>query len=160
MSHLEFQDNQGQNIYLTFTPQLFSDEPDHVLIVAVYQGKLLFTCHSTRGWELPGGKIETGETPVEAAVRETWEETGAIIRNVKQIGEYRVSGQDTNPFIKAIYLAKVETIGELPQGFETIQAALFPVHVNPHQPTFSPFMQDQVFANIQKRLGTLLTTSS
>lgn len=160
MSHIEFQDNQGQNIYLTFTPQLFSDEPDHVLIVAVYQGKLLFTCHSTRGWELPGGKIETGETPVEAAVRETWEETGAIIRNVKQIGEYRVWRQDIPSFIKAIYLAKVETIGELPQGFETIRAALFPVHVNPHQPTFSPFMQDQVFANIQKRLGTLLPTSS
>lgn len=27
-------------------------------------------------WEFPGGKIEPGETPAEAAVRECWEETG------------------------------------------------------------------------------------
>lgn len=160
MSQLEFQDILGQNIYLTFSPQLFSNEPDHVLIVAVYQGKLLFTCHSKRGWELPGGKIEPGETPEEAAVREAWEETGAVIKDVEKIGEYRVSVRENTPFIKAIYLAKVESIGELPQGFETIQAALFPIHVNPHQAAFSPFMKDQVFANIQKRLGTLLSASS
>lgn len=160
MSPLEFQDVLGQNIYLTFAPELFSNQPDHVLIVAVYQGKLLFTCHSERGWELPGGKIEPGETPEQAAVRETWEETGAKITNVKKMGEYRVSGKDTPPFIKAIYLARVESIGELPEGFETVRADLFPIGVNPHQDTFSPFMKDQVFAHIQKRLGTLLSASS
>lgn len=160
MSQLEFQDILGQNIYLTFSPQLFSNEPDHVLIVAIYQGKLLFTCHSKRGWELPGGKIEPGETPEQAAVREAWEETGAIIKNMRQIGEYRVSGVETPPFIKAIYLAQVESMGKLPQGFETTEAALFPIHVNPHQETFSPYMKDQVFANIQERLGTLLSASS
>lgn len=28
------------------------------------------------GWTLPGGGVEPGEAPIEAAVREVWEETG------------------------------------------------------------------------------------
>lgn len=33
-------------------------------------------------WEFPGGKIEPGETPAEAAVRECHEETGLDVRAV------------------------------------------------------------------------------
>lgn len=32
------------------------------------------------GWELPGGKVEPGETPEEAAVREIGEELGCVVR--------------------------------------------------------------------------------
>ena len=31
-------------------------------------------------WELPGGGREAGESPVECALRETWEETGLMLR--------------------------------------------------------------------------------
>jgi 8-oxo-dGTP diphosphatase len=34
------------------------------------------TTYSGRGWMLPGGRVERGETPQRAAVRETQEETG------------------------------------------------------------------------------------
>lgn len=34
------------------------------------------TDHLEGFWEFPGGKIEAGETPVEAMKREVWEETG------------------------------------------------------------------------------------
>ena len=36
-------------------------------------------------WEFPGGKIEAGESPAEAAVRECLEETGL---RIEAIGEY------------------------------------------------------------------------
>lgn len=39
-------------------------------------------------WVLPGGAIDPGETPEEAAVREAKEETGLDVEIVRKVGEY------------------------------------------------------------------------
>ena len=41
--------------------------------------------------ELPAGKLEPGEDPFEAAVRELQEETGLLSEDLKKIGEYYAS---------------------------------------------------------------------
>ena len=41
-------------------------------------GLVLFVEHPTRGWEIPGGHLEEGESPEEAMIRELKEETGLV----------------------------------------------------------------------------------
>lgn len=39
-------------------------------------------------WDVPGGIVESGEDPLEAAVRETEEETGLAVTDVKPLREW------------------------------------------------------------------------
>lgn len=64
----------------------------YVVIISKYMGKFLFVRHKNRiTLEIPGGKIEHGETAYEAAHRELAEETGATIFSLKKVFYYEVS---------------------------------------------------------------------
>jgi len=53
------------------------------------EGKILLLHHrDTNRWVAPGGSIEPGETPADAAVREMYEETGLFVDLVEIIGVY------------------------------------------------------------------------
>lgn len=52
--------------------------------------RLLITLRKTKGvlgglWELPGGKIEPGESPEAAAVRELQEEVGIVVKPIAEL---------------------------------------------------------------------------
>ncbi len=62
-------------------------------------------------WNLPGGRIEAGERPDEAILREVMEETGLQVRMEKLVGIYSKPGKD-----ELIFLFRcVITGGELQQ---------------------------------------------
>jgi 8-oxo-dGTP pyrophosphatase MutT (NUDIX family) len=53
------------------------------------EGRVLLARHTaTDRWLLPGGAIEPGESPADAAVREMWEETGAAVRLTRLVGVF------------------------------------------------------------------------
>ena len=55
-------------------------------------------------WSLPGGTVEPGETPAEAAAREVREETGIEAEIVAPAGEREVKLRDKDGALVAIYL--------------------------------------------------------
>ena len=84
------------------------------VIVANYRGKWVFCKHKERDtYECPGGHREQGETILETAKRELWEETGASKFNLRKICVYSVlkSCQET---FGMLYFAEIKSFEELP----------------------------------------------
>ena len=114
---ISFDDLNGIQVKLSFEQDCFPIPSKHVLVVAKYKGKWLLTKHPKRGLEFPGGKVEIGESLVEAAIRETKEETNVGIVELEWLAEYMV--MDYIPFCKTVYVAKVGYINEEKTTFET-----------------------------------------
>ncbi|MFC8065466.1 NUDIX hydrolase [Streptomyces sp. NPDC057293] len=73
------------------TTETTTEQPALSMAVIVRDGKLLMIRRRQREgdllWALPGGAIEEGEGPEEAAVRETIEETALVVTATKLLGE-------------------------------------------------------------------------
>lgn len=99
-------------------------------IVAKYRGQWVLCKEKSKDtWECPGGHIDKGETPDQAAERELWEETGATEFNIKPIGYYGAKGSDgvmesVEEVFGIIYYADINVIGKLP-NFEMEKIQFF-----------------------------------
>ena len=141
-----FYDYNGQEVELSFVRNYFSEDPKHVWVVCEFENKWLLTSHPKRGYEFPGGKVEKGETPEEAAYREVYEETGATIQELYYIGQYKVHGDQGEYIIKNIYFATISKLNEARHFYETDGPIIFsclPENINENA-SFSFIMKDRV----------------
>lgn len=59
-----------------------------VKCILIRKGRIILT-KIPRGWDIPTGHIEDGESPTEAIVREVFEETGAVLQSFHLLGYLR-----------------------------------------------------------------------
>ncbi|WP_050616151.1 RNA deprotection pyrophosphohydrolase [Bacillus testis] len=139
-----FRDSVGKKIWFSTDYHPFSDQPQHVIVILHYKTGWIMTNHSKRGLEFPGGKKEEGESIKQTAIRETWEETGAVISNLSYIAQYRffMDGQEC---VKDVYFAEADALQEKEDYLETKGAVVIeqlPQHFMGEE--FSFIMQDTV----------------
>ena len=93
---------------------------------------LLILREDFRIWALPGGGVEPDETPEQAAVRETLEETGYLVEILQYIGEYwRPQMSHGKGDLRHVFLA--QAIGGTPAQHddESIDVRWFPASALP-----------------------------
>ena len=101
--------------------------PKHIISAATIvlndQGEILLIKGPKRGWEMPGGQVEEGESLKDAAIRETKEESGIDIEVTKFCGVF----QNVERCIcNSLFLGK--PVGGTPTtSSESLEVGFFPI---------------------------------
>lgn len=94
------------------------------VIAATYRNKWILVRHRDRTtWEIPGGHIEEGESPDEAAGRELTEETGAESFKLTCVATYAVIREGSRGYGR-LYFAEVSAMGAVPDISEIAEVML------------------------------------
>jgi len=101
--------------------------PKHIVsaaaIVINEQNEILLIRGMKRGWEMPGGQVEEGESLHNAAIRETKEESGVDIEIIRFCGIFQNVDRS---IVNTLFLAK-PIGGELVKTEESMETRYFPI---------------------------------
>ncbi|WP_397453667.1 NUDIX hydrolase [Pseudomonas sp. NA-150] len=61
---------------------------ERATVICRRDDRVLYVRRSKSSWVLPGGKIEAGETPAQAALRELCEETGLVAQGLVYLARF------------------------------------------------------------------------
>ncbi|MDR7076893.1 ADP-ribose pyrophosphatase YjhB (NUDIX family) [Neobacillus niacini] len=115
--------------------------PKHILsaaaIVINEKNEILLIKGPKRGWEMPGGQVEEGESLTNAVIRETKEESGIDIEVVKFCGIFQ-NVEDS--ICNTLFLGK-PIGGELTTSPESLEVGFFPLEEALEMVTWNNFRQ-------------------
>lgn len=78
-----------------FYEETADERLDFAVVISKTQNQYVFCKHRDRQtWEVPGGHRESGETILDAAKRELYEETGALEFDIAPVCVYSVTAPD------------------------------------------------------------------
>ncbi|MFC4099147.1 NUDIX hydrolase [Paenibacillus xanthanilyticus] len=101
--------------------------PKHIVsaaaIVVNEHNEILLIKGPKRGWEMPGGQVEEGESLKDAAIRETKEESGIEIEVTKFCGVFQNVGAS---ICNMLFLGR-PVGGELTATEESLEVGYFPI---------------------------------
>jgi 8-oxo-dGTP diphosphatase len=119
----------------TYTP------PKHIVSAATIvindQQEILLIKGPRRGWEMPGGQVEEGESLKDAAIRETKEESGIDVEVLAFCGVFQ---NVKRSICNTLFLAK-PVGGEPTTSSESLEVAFFPIEEALEMVTHSNFKE-------------------
>jgi len=113
------------------------------------RGRVLLARHAEGDvWLLPGGTVEPGEVPADAAVREMWEETGLVVRLTGLVGVFggpelivRYRNGHRTSYVMSVFEA-VMTSGEPTPDAQELLELRFVSEVEAHALRTPPWMAE------------------
>lgn len=120
---------EHREVFAAWTPQ------ETATLMFVFDGNRVLLMRKKRGLGKglmvgPGGRVETGETPIQAAIRETQEELLIAVEEPKQIGELQF--QFTDGFAMRVWVYRADHFSGVPTETEEGDPAWFDVNRIPY----------------------------
>lgn len=117
------------------------NSPKQIVVAAAvvlnHNHEILLINGPKRGWEIPGGRVEKGESISSAAIRETKEETGIDIEIIKFCGIFQ---NVKNSVCSNLFIGR-PTSGELKTSNESHEIGYFSIEEALNKMTWSGFKE-------------------
>ena len=123
----------------------------YVIVLSTCCGQIMLSRHKLRTtWETQGGHVEAGETPMEAARRELYEESGAVDYDIRALCDYWAGDEITGEGATGmVFHAEIHRCEAMPES-EMAEVCLF--DVLPQNLTY-PAITPELYAYLMRNMG-------